>query len=162
MRSVYLETTIPSYLSAKPSRDLIVSAHQQISHEWWDNAKDRFRFLISEAVLEEIRAGDPEAAQKRLAMVSGVEILELTDDVQELVHIYEKGLGLPSQASVDLIHIAFTVAYEIDYLVTWNCKHIANGEVIKKLQRINHRLDRFTPIILTPEELQEPSGEKNA
>ncbi len=159
MRSVYLETTIPSYLTAKPSRDLVTSAHQQISYDWWDRAKDRFRVVISEAVLEEVRAGDKDAAERRLAIVHGLEVLAITNEVQELVHLYQGKLGLSPNAHTDLLHIALAVVYETDYLLTWNCKHIANGEVIQKLFNVNHKLNRFTPLILTPEELLEQPGE---
>ena len=159
MKTVYLETTIPSYLAAKPSRDLIVSAHQQVSHQWWDHAKGRFRVVISEAVLEEIRMGDPQVSERRRSIVRGLEILALTDDVRQLVHIYQEELQLPQKAEADLLHIGFAVSYKVDYLLTWNCKHIANGEVIQRLLNTNQKLNRFTPLILTPEELLEPPGE---
>lgn len=81
MPTVYLETTIPSYLAARPSRDLIIAAHQQITHEWWRNAGDRFDLYISEAVLAEIRAGDPDAAARRLAIMDGLPLLALNEDV---------------------------------------------------------------------------------
>jgi hypothetical protein len=89
MPTVYLETTIPSYLAAQPSRDLIVAAHQQITHEWWREARQRFEVYISEAVIAEIRAGDPDAAARRLAVVAGLPILALNEDVRGLVHAYD-------------------------------------------------------------------------
>ena len=156
MESVYLETTVVSYLVAYPSRDLIVSAHQQITREWWDMVKNRFDIFISEAVIEEISAGDKNAATRRLKIVQGLPILELSENVRKLVRIYEKNLGLPERARADLVHIAFAVAYEMDYLLTWNCSHIANGEVIRRLFQLNQGIKRETPLILTPEELLEP------
>ena len=156
METIYLETTIVSYLVSNPSRDLIVSAHQQITHEWWDIAQKRFKLFVSEAVLEEIRGGDSEAASRRQEFIKGLPILGLNKDVRELILNYEKNLGLPKRARVDLVHIAFAVAYEMDYLLTWNCSHIANGEVIRRLLRLNQGLKRVTPLILTPEELLEP------
>ena len=155
--SVYLETTVPSYLAAGPSLDLVVSAHQQVTNEWWRSARERFDLFISEAVLEEIRAGDPEAASRRLEITQGLPVLALNDDIRELVHVYRNDLGLPDRAVADLAHIACAVSYELDYLVTWNCSHIANGEVIRRLMATNVRLTRFTPLIVTPEELLEPS-----
>ena len=161
MTVVYLETTVPSYLAAYPSRDLVVAAHQQISWEWWETAKKRFDLVISEAVLAEIRAGDPNAIERRLEIVEGLPILGLNEDVRMLAGVYEQKLGLPNTAKADILHIAFAVAYEVEYLVTWNCTHIANGEVIRNLLQANKELNRFSPLILTPEELLEtPTGEE--
>ena len=160
MPTVYLETTIPSYLAAHPSRDLIVAAHQQITHEGWRAARHRFDVYISEAVLAEIRAGDPDAAARRLAIVDGLPILALNEDVRGLVHAYDQRLRLGARARADLPHVAFAVAYTMDYLVTWNCAHLANGEVIRRLQEVNGELQRSTPIIVTPEELLESPAEE--
>jgi hypothetical protein len=134
MLTVYLETTIPSYLVARPSRDLIVAAHQQITHDWWQSARDRFDLYLSEAVLLEIRLGDPDAIRRRLDIVEGLPVLQVNEDVQSLVETYDRRLAFPNRARADLPHIAFSVAYEMDYLVTWNCAHIANGETIRRLQ----------------------------
>ena len=153
MPSVYLETTIASYLAAQPSRDLIMAAHQQITHQWWLNARDRFDLYISDAVLNEIRGGDPDAAARRLAIVNGLPVLQLNDDVRNLVHEYDRRLGLVGRARADLPHFAFAVAYQMDYLVTWNCRHIANGEVIRRLLDANAALHRPTPLVVTPEEI---------
>jgi hypothetical protein len=151
--TVYLETTIPSYLAGRPNRDLVIAAHQQITHEWWNRAKESFDLYVSEAVLEEIRAGDPAVAAKRLEIVSGIPVLELRQDVRDLVRLYSDRLNFPPQAQADVLHIAFAVSYGLDYLVTWNCKHIANGYFIRRLLRVNQEIRRATPIILTPEEL---------
>ncbi len=153
MPSVYLETTIPSYLAAHPSRDLIMAAHQQITHDWWLNARERFDLYISDAVLNEIRGGDPDAAVRRLAIIDGFPVLQLNDDVRNLVHEYDRRLGFVGRARADLPHFAFAVAYHMDYLVTWNCRHIANGEVIRRLLDANAILQRPTPLVVTPEEI---------
>jgi hypothetical protein len=160
MPTVYLETTIPSYLAARPSRDLIMAAHQQITHEWWREAGGRFDVYISEAVLAEIRAGDPDAAARRLGIVDGLPILALNEDVRTLVRAYDQRLRLGERARADLPHLAFAVAYAMDYLVTWNCAHLANGEVIHRLREVNVGLQRSTPIIVTPEELLESPDEE--
>jgi hypothetical protein len=160
MPTVYLETTILSYLEARPSHDLIIAAHHQITHEWWRNAGDRFDLYISEAVLAEIRAGDPDAAACRLAIMDGLPLLALNEDVRTLVHAYNQRLRLAEHARADLPHLAFAVAYAIDYLVTWNCAHLANGEVIRRLREVNVGLQRATPIIVTPEELLESPDEE--
>ena len=161
MTTVYLETTIPSYLAAYPSRDLIIAAHQQITHEWWRTAKDRFDMYVSEAILAEIRSGDPEAVSRRLEIVEGLPVLELSEDVRFLAQHYEKELGLYGHAKADIPHFAFAVAHMMDYLVTWNCAHIANGEIIRRLINVNSKIDRFTPVIVTPEEILESSGDNS-
>jgi hypothetical protein len=153
MPSVYLETTIPSYLAARPSRDLIMAAHQQITHDWWLNAHDRFDLYISDAVLNEIRSGDPAATTRRMSIVDGLPVLQLNDDVRKLTHEYDRRLGLVGCARADLPHFAFAVAYQMDYLVTWNCRHVANGEVIRRLLAANAELQRPTPLLVTPEEI---------
>lgn len=155
MQTVYVETTIPSYLAARPSRDLITAAHQQITHDWWETAADRFRLYVSEAVLEEIRAGDPDYVVRRLRVVAGLSVLAFSGDVEWLIRIYDRQLGLQGSARADLPHFAYAVAYNIDYLVTWNCAHIANGQVIRRLTRVNADIGRPTPVIVTPEELSE-------
>lgn len=153
MPSVYLETTIPSYLAGRPSRDLVTAAHQQITYEWWGQARSNFELFVSELVLEEIRAGDPTVSARRLELVKDLPVLSLREDVRELVGVYSSRLRLPDQASADVLHIAFAVAYELDYLVTWNCKHIANGQIIHRLIEVNREIGRPTPVIVTPEEL---------
>ncbi len=155
MPSVYLETTVPSYLVARPGRDLIVAAHQQITREWWAIAKGRFDLYVSEAVLDEIRTGDVEFAARRIEAVAELDVLAFSDDVGDLIRAYHHRLGLVGSAIADLPHFAYAVAYNMDYLVTWNCKHIANGQVIRRLNIVNGELGRPTPVIVTPEELLE-------
>jgi hypothetical protein len=155
MQTVYLETTIPSYLAARASRDLIVAAHQQITQDWWQTARDRFDLYVSAAVLDELRAGDPEAVERRLQFIEDLPVLRLNDDVRALTRHYGETLGLAGRARADIPHLAYAVSYQVDYLVTWNCSHIANGEMIRRLFRANVELKRPTPLIVTPEEILE-------
>jgi hypothetical protein len=155
MQKVYLETTIASYLTAKASRDLVIAAHQQITQEWWQTARDRFELYVSEAVLGELRAGDPEAIERRLRSIGSLPVLALNADVRALTGHYERTLGLFGRARADVPHFAYAVSYQMDYLVTWNCSHIANGEMIRRLLKVNAELNRLTPLIVTPEEILE-------
>jgi hypothetical protein len=107
---VYLETTIPSYLAAHPNRDLLVAAHQQVTHEWWRTAAARFDLSVSEAVLEELRSGDPVAADRRLVYVNELPVLAVNDAVRGLVHTYAADLGFVGRARADVLHVAFAVA----------------------------------------------------
>ncbi len=155
MQKVYLETTIPSYLAAKASRDLIIAAHQQITQDWWQSANERFELYISEAVLYEVRAGDPAAVERRLRIIEKLPVLAVNEDVRELTMHYDRNLGLSGRARADIPHFAYAVSYQVDYLVTWNCTHIANGEMIRRLLKVNAELSRRTPLIVTPEEILE-------
>jgi hypothetical protein len=150
---VYLESTIPSYLAARPSRDIIVAAHQQITWEWWETARDGYELFVSDVVLAEIKAGDPRAAARRLEFVEGVTALEANEEVLALAREYQAELLLPPAARRDILHVALAVLYEVDYLLTWNCTHLANGHVIRRLIDTNTRQGRFTPMIVTPDVL---------
>ncbi|MFW6162458.1 MAG: type II toxin-antitoxin system VapC family toxin [Planctomycetota bacterium] len=151
--SVYVETTIPSYLAARPSRDLIVAAHQQVTWEWWQTRRQEYELFVSTAVIGEIGRGDPEAAARRLGFVDGLPVLQPVDEIRTLATAYERELGLAPSARTDLVHLAYAVLYETDYLVTWNCTHLANGHVIRRLVQVNADASRFTPTVVTPDVL---------
>jgi predicted nucleic acid-binding protein len=162
MATAYVETTIPSYLTSRSSRDLVIAAHQQLTQEWWDGARQEFELVISQAVVDEIRAGDISLSARRLEIIRELPVLGLNDAVRSLAGTYSKGLGLHPGAATDVLHIAYAVAYEVDYLVTWNCRHIANGHVIRRLQQINRKAEMTTPVIVTPEELLvQPLGDSS-
>ncbi|MCC5840329.1 MAG: type II toxin-antitoxin system VapC family toxin [Opitutales bacterium] len=151
--TVYLETTIPSYLTARPSSNLIIAGEQAITREWWESRKVMFRLFISEAVVEEASRGDAEAARKRLEVISDLEELSIDEPVLSLTReILGTGL-IPRKASADAVHIAVAARHGIDYLVTWNCKHIANAEMIRKISHVISQCGYFVPIICTPREL---------
>lgn len=153
--SIYIETSVVSYYVSKPSRDIIVLAHQQITSEWWPKAVKRFDVYISEVVVEEAAAGNKESAEQRLNKLKGFPYLELTEKVEKIAQIYMEKLSIPKKALRDAAHLAVASVHNIDYLVTWNCVHLANGEIIKKLLKINEKLSIKTPVICTPEELME-------
>lgn len=153
--SIYLETTIVSYYTSKPSRDIIVLAHQEITRQWWLKVIGRYNIFISEVVIEEASSGDPEAIKRRLEELKDFPHLELNDKVEKMAQVYMERLEIPEKSLRDAAHLAVASVHNIDYLVTWNCTHLANGEVIKKLMKINESLGIHTPIICTPEELME-------
>lgn len=153
MATVYVETTIPSYLSAWPSADLVMAAHQKITHDWWRVVGEHDELFVSETVLAECRRGDPGAAVRRLAVIESLLVLELNDEIKDLHHEYLNRLGLPTKAQTDALHLAIAVYYEMDCLVTWNCRHIVNDETIRRLMRANLELGWATPAIVTPESL---------
>jgi len=153
--SIYLEKTIVSYYTSKPSRDIIVLAHQEITRQWWLKVIGRYNIFISEVVIEEANSGDPEAIKRRLEELKDFPHLELNDKVEKMAQVYMERLEIPEKSLRDAAHLAVASVHNIDYLVTWNCTHLANGEVIKKLMKINESLGIHTPIICTPEELME-------
>jgi hypothetical protein len=151
--AVYIETSVVSYFTSRPSRDIIVLAHQEITRQWWPKAVQRFDVFISEVVVEEAGAGDPGAAKMRLAELKDFQHLELNEKVEKMAQIYIEQLNIPQKAIRDAVHIAVASVHNIDYLVTWNCTHLANAQIIKRLIKINKRHSVRTPIICTPEEL---------
>ena len=151
--TLYLETTVPSYYTSRPARDVIILAHQEITRTWWERRLPLFDAYVSEMVIEEVSGGDPEAARQRLAVLAGFPILRTTSDIEDLAATYLADLMLPGKAARDATHLAFACSYEIDYLVTWNCAHIANAEIRSRLIDLNSAGKRKTPTICTPREL---------
>jgi hypothetical protein len=150
---VYLETTIPSYLTAWPSRDLIIAGHQQLTKEWWQTRRNEFDLLISQFVLDEASAGDPQAAQERLAILNPLPLLDISPAVLQLASAILQSGAIPPKAARDAAHIAVSAVHGIDFLLTWNCAHIANAQIVKKVQSICVQHGFPCPLICTPEEL---------
>lgn len=153
--SVYLETSIISYLTAKPSRDLIVASHQQLSVEWWEQVRPNVNCFVSDFVLQEAERGDVIYAQKRLEVLKDFAVLEVSNEVKDLAQRYFAAIQMPEKSKVDAFHLAVAAWHRMDYLLSWNCKHIASGRVRKIVRGINDRLGVHTPTICTPEELTE-------
>lgn len=150
---LYLETTVPSYLTARPSRDLIVAGHQQITRDWWENRREDFQVYISQLVIDEARAGDPVAAHERLGVLRSLPLLDITAEVSDLASGILASGKIPRQAAADAAHIAIAAVHGMDFLVTWNCAHIANAVTIRALGSICRQYACECPVICTPEEL---------
>lgn len=152
---IYIETTIVSYLTARPSSHIIISAHQQITRDWWDNKRDSFDLFASQLVFQEAGAGNPEMAEQRLRVLDSVQPIEITEESVALAEALIANGGVPAKAAEDALHIAISVVNGMDYLVTWNCKHIANAKMRNKIEAIC-RLNGYEPVIMcTLEELME-------
>jgi len=150
---VYLETTIPSYLVGWPSRDLLVAAHQQITREWWETRRGEFDLYASEFVVQEASEGEPLLATQRLALLVGVEILPVTREIMVLAEdLITKG-PIPRKTSGDATHIAVATLYECEYLLTWNCRHIANAALRRAIRGVVAGYGFELPNLCTPEEL---------
>jgi len=150
---VYIETSIISYLAAFPSRDLIVAAHQQTTHDWWDRKRYEFDLYASQLVVREASRGDAEAAQRRLDRLKEIELVKINQDAEKLARKFINQKVLPKKAADDALHIAISTVNGMDYLLTWNFKHIANAETRKGVETIYRQNGYQSPIICTPEEL---------
>lgn len=155
METVYLETTFISYLVALPSRDLIVAAHQQVTNDWWANRKIKYECYISEIVVDEASSGDENEIKKRLAIIDELMLLDLTEEANTLTKAILNIGVIPQKAVRDAAHIAVATVHEANYLLTWNCKHIANAHILKKIGKICAASDFEMPIVCTPENLME-------
>jgi predicted nucleic acid-binding protein len=151
---VYIETTIVSYLAAMPSRDLVTAAHQQMTREWWAR-RDRFELFVSATVLEEAAGGDPSAAERRLRELSNFREIEVNPAARELARALIEAKVVPVTATVDALHVATAAVHGMDYLLTWNCRHIANASMRHRIENQCRLRGVTPPIICTPEELAE-------
>ena len=134
--TVYIETSIVSYLTARPSRDLLVAAHQQLTVVWWDEQRTHYELFTSQVVLAEARAGDPDAAQRRLAVLERLPLLDVTDAAIALATTLVTGQALPAQAAQDALHLALACVHGMEYLLTWNCTHLANARLRSRIEQV--------------------------
>lgn len=153
MESVYIETTVISYLVSRPSRDILVAAHQQTTNEWWTSRRHEFECFISQVVIDEIQAGDIEAAEKKMEEIGDFAVLEATIEAERLTEAIVEGGAIPKRAVRDAAHITIAAVNNIDYLLTWNCSHLANAQIIRRVSVICNSEGYSMPVICTPEEL---------
>jgi predicted nucleic acid-binding protein len=153
--SVYIETTIVSYLTARPSRDLVQRAHQQLTRRWWRTRRSQFDLYVSPPVVQEAAGGDPRRAQKRLAALKAVPVLDATPEAMRLAEALVGSGAVPTQAVVDATHIAIATVHGMAYLLTWNCAHIANATMRTRIESICRTVGYEPPVLCTPEELME-------
>ena len=151
--TVYVETSVVSYFANRDSRDVIVLAQQQITREWWRETAKSFDLLVSDLVIAEISQGDPQAAGARLAAVASIPILELDLDAQALAARLLNVAALPEKAEDDALHIAVAVVNGMEFLLTWNCKHIANARTREIINMCCRNAGYEPPVICTPAEL---------
>jgi len=152
-KSVYIETSIPSYLTARPSRDVRAAAWQQITSQWWDEARDHYELFTSALVIVEASDGNPEAAARRLKSLEGIEELLIDEEVQALAEKLVVEGGIPTVAKADALHVAVAAVHGVDYLLTWNCRHIDNATRKPIIRAICVTAGYSYPEICTPMEL---------
>jgi len=150
---LYLETTIPSYYVARPSRDLVLSAHQKLTRRWWKERFRDFEVFISDVVLDEISRGEPAMIAKRVKLVKELPLLAATDEARRLAEALIKSGPLPVKAARDAAHIALSAVHGMHFLLTWNCRHIANAEMLRHIERVCGRYGFNCPVVCTPDEM---------
>jgi predicted nucleic acid-binding protein len=157
-RRLYVETTIPSYLAARHSRDPIIAARQQITREWWQTRRRQFDLFVSQLVIEECRSGDADVAGRRLDLLISLPTLAANQAIIEIAEALMRNASLPANAVGDALHIAFAVEHRCDYLLTWNYRHIANANIQRAVQRTLSTHSKL-PSLCTPEDLMSQSDE---
>lgn len=151
--TVYIETTIFSYLTTRSSNNLVAAAWQQITSDWWNNQRHRFELYISELVVAEAERGDKDAAERRLEIIRKMPELSITEETISIADkLVEKG-AIPFKAADDAMHIAVAAAHGVDYLLTWNCRHIDNAETKPLIRKVCEDSGCAYPEICTPQEL---------
>ncbi len=151
--TVYLETTIPSYLTSRLSRDLVIAGHQQVTKEWWEKRLGAFEVYISQLVIDEAKAGDPDAARERMLILRDFPLLDITPEVGNLASAILGSGIFPRKAVTDAAHIAIAAVHGIDFLLTWNCAHLANAAIARDVAKICREYNWVPATICTPEEL---------
>lgn len=151
--TVYLETSVVSFLTARPLNNLIVAGKQETTRQWWENRRDRFDLFVSQLVIDESGRGDAAAASGRMQIIAGIPSLDIDAEVVRIADAIMDSGVIPPKAATDAGHIAVASRHGIDYLVTWNCAHIANAEILGRVSYRVHETGYWLPIVCTPDEL---------
>ena len=159
-RRVYIETSVITYLVARPSRNILAAAWQQVTQEWWDEQRARFELFTSALVLAEAAQGDPAAAQRRRDTLQNIPDLEITEEVVALAKRLVNEGALPREATDDALHVAVAAVHGVDYLLTWNCRYLDNAERKPRVRSVCAAAGYRCPEICTPLELMgEPQND---
>ena len=153
MKSIYLESSVISYLASRPSRDLVVAGNQQVTRDWWEERRGECELFVSELVAAECAAGDPAAAAERREFLAGLPVLAITGEAEALADALLSAMALPRKAALDALHIGLAAANGIDILLTWNCAHIANPFMLPRINAACVEFGVFPPTICTPLQL---------
>jgi hypothetical protein len=149
-KSIYIESTIPSYATARHSRDAIIAGRQAATVLFWDQERQKYDLYISEFVLEECADGDKDAAKRRIDFLQGITLLRKTPEIVDLGLLYQDLLRIPDRSKTDCFHLAACVILELDYLLSWNCTHLGVASNLS-VREYNEKKGLWTPILVTPE-----------
>ena len=159
-QKLYVETSIVSYLTSRPSRDVVINANQQLAQEWWES-RHNFDLFVSELVIDEVSKGEMLMAQKRLDLIQGIPLIDFNDEAKNLAKEILRQNVLPPKATLDVFHIAVTVVHKMEFLLTLNCKHIANAFIFRRIEKICSEFGYEMPIVCTPQEILEKESDIN-
>ena len=159
MMTIYIETSIVSYLRQRPSGQVVASARQLMTHQWWNYERTKYQLVTSQYVIDEAADGDPSLAAERLDSLEGIPLLTPANEVGRIAEEIMSRAILPTRALFDALHIAIAAHHRVDYLLTWNCRHIANAKILPRLHAVLKDLAVPIPIICTPEEMIEDDPE---
>jgi len=151
--TLYVETSIVSYLRSRPSAQVVAAARQLLTRKWWETERPNYELVTSQYVLDEAADGDTEVAASRLEALAGVPLLSVENAILAIADEILRKAILPRSASVDALHIAMVAHHQVDYLLTWNCSHIANARILPRVFDVLDGCGLPRPIICTPEEL---------
>jgi hypothetical protein len=160
MAAVYIETSIVSYLRQKPSSQVVTAARQLLTHQWWEIERKNYDLVISQFVIDEASRGDPALAAERLESLDGIPLLPDAPEIPQIARDIMLLGVLPAKAQVDALHIAAVAHHRIQYLLTWNCKHIANAKILPRIHEVLTKLGIPIPLICTPAELLADDAEE--
>jgi hypothetical protein len=155
MQTVYIETTIVSYLVADKNADAAATMRQEFTRLWWEHRRPWFACFISEEVIDEAGAGDPEQVRRRLEALRGMERLPINDAVGELAAAFLETGAMPRKAARDAVHLAVAACSGIDFLMTWNYRHLANAQILRRLSLEAEKAGWHLPYVCSPQQLME-------
>jgi hypothetical protein len=155
MPTLYIETSIVSYLRQRPSTQIVTAARQVLTHQWWNHERSSYELVTSQYVIDEASDGDANLAKERLESLDGIPLLPAEPDVEIIANEIIGRAILPAKAVFDALHIAIVAHHRIEYLLTWNCRHIANAKILPRIHGVLNDLSVPIPIICTPEEMVE-------
>ena len=159
MPTLYIETSIISYLRQRPSTQVVTAARQVLTHQWWSHERTSYELVTSQYVIDEASDGDPKLAEERLESLDGIPLLPADPDIEIIANEIMARAILPPKAVFDALHIAITAHHRVEYLLTWICRHIANAKILPRIHAVLNDLSVPIPIICTPEEMVEDDPE---
>ena len=158
-KSVYIESSVISYLTARPSRDLVIAGHQAVTAEWWNERRLRYNVYISPLVVQEVSAGDASAAEERLRVIADIPSVTIAAEAESLASALLTSNAVPANSARDALHVAIAATQGIDYLITWNFRHINNASTRTMVVNVVSDFGLVCPVLCSPEELM---GEDDA
>ena len=160
MTTIYIETSIVSYLRQRPSSQVVAAARQLLTHQWWNVERKKYELVTSQFCLDEAAGGEPSLAAERLESLEGIPLLPLDPRFNSIAEELISRSILPPTAVIDAIHIGLVAFHGIEYLLTWNCRHIANAKILPRIHQTLSEMGYPIPIICTPEEMLEDDPAK--